>query len=128
MTELLDGCGVAVRWSGSGRQCPTASLRQFSVKLVLAAPASFLPAAALSQDACASFSHFVMKLVSAALESLFALASPLQVSAMAEPAAKPDSKTATASVFIACLPWCVDAFGALKRAREHATIHGGNPF
>src|SRR5215471_1054850 len=84
MTELLDGCGVAVRWSGSGRQCPTASLRHFSVKLVLAAPASFLPAAALSQDACASFSHFVMKLVSAAPESLFALASPLQVSAMAE--------------------------------------------
>src|SRR5215471_13678198 len=97
MTELLDGCGVAVRWSGSGRQCPTASLRHFSVKLVLAAPASFLPAAALSQDACASFSHFVMKLV----------------------------ERGPGEPLCACL-----AFAGVRHggAREHATIHGGNPF
>ena len=46
-------------------QVPVASLTHFVVKLSLAAPESFLSAAALLHDAVASDAHFVMKLLSA---------------------------------------------------------------
>ena len=51
-----------------------ASDTHFLVKLVLAAPASFLSAACISQLVCASFVHFVMKLFIAAPASFFAAA------------------------------------------------------
>src|SRR5882672_4139951 len=47
--------------------------------LVLAAPASFLSAESASQDFLASDSHFVMKLLSAAPASFLSVASLLQV-------------------------------------------------
>lgn len=53
---------------------PTASFTHFVVKLVLAAPDSFLSAACLSQAAPASFSHLVTKLVLAAPASFFSVA------------------------------------------------------
>jgi hypothetical protein len=68
--EQLDlRIGIA-RW----RYLPTASETHFFEKLDLAAPASFLSEAALSQLAEASFSHFVMNDFSAAPASFFELA------------------------------------------------------
>jgi hypothetical protein len=64
-----------------GGQLPTASVTHFLVKLVLAAPASFLSAASLSQTAVASVSHFFMKLVCAAPASFFSPACALQLAA-----------------------------------------------
>ena len=57
---------------------PVASDTHFLVKLVFAAPASFLSAACASQLACASFLHLVMKLVIAAPASFLLAASSLQ--------------------------------------------------
>jgi hypothetical protein len=51
------------------------------VKLVLAAPTSFLSAASLSQAAVASVSHFFMKLVCAAPASFFSADCALQLAA-----------------------------------------------
>ena len=64
----------------STAQPPTASPTHFLVKLVLAAPASFLVAAVASQVAAASFWHLVMKLVIAAPASFLSVARLLQVS------------------------------------------------
>ena len=58
---------------------PAASLTHLVVKLSLAAPESFLSAAALSHDAVASDARFVIKLLSAAPASFFSSARSLQV-------------------------------------------------
>jgi hypothetical protein len=58
---------------------PTASLTHFVVKLLLAAPASFLSAACLSQAAPASFSHLATKLALAAPASFFSAAWAVQL-------------------------------------------------
>src|SRR5690242_974605 len=65
--------------SGGDFQPPVASLTHFLVKLVFAAPASFLSAAALSHAAVASLWHFFMKLLSAAPASFLSVACALQV-------------------------------------------------
>jgi hypothetical protein len=70
-------------------QLPTASPTHFLVKLFFAAPASFLPAASVSQIFCASPSHFYMKLVRAAPASFLSVACTLQVA----PCAKADPAT-----------------------------------
>src|SRR5207248_1105058 len=70
-------CGP--RQARSGDYAPVASLTHFFVKLVLAAPCSFLSAAAVSQEACASFWHLPMKLVRAAPASFFSAAVSLQL-------------------------------------------------
>jgi hypothetical protein len=59
-----------------------AGVAHFLVKLVFAAPASFWSAALVSQDALASFSHF-MKLVMAAPASFFSAAWLSQVASAA---------------------------------------------
>ncbi len=56
------------------RYLPTASETHFFEKLDLAAPASFLSAAALSQLAAASFWHLVIKEFNAAPANFFAVA------------------------------------------------------
>ena len=58
---------------------PAASFTHFLVKLVFAAPDSFLSAAWVSQAVAASSSHFFMKLVSAAPASFFPAAVSLQL-------------------------------------------------
>ena len=63
----------------SDRYVPTASETHFLVKLLLAAPASFLSFADASHVVSASFSHFSVKLVSAAPASFFSAACALQV-------------------------------------------------
>src|SRR6516225_7196480 len=60
-------------------QAPTASVTHFFVKLVFAAPASFLSFACPSHDFCASDWHFFMKLLSAAPASFLSSACPLHV-------------------------------------------------
>jgi len=60
-------------------QPPTESVTHFLVKLVFAAPLSFLSAAAASQAAVASVSHFFMKLVFAAPASFLSADSLVQV-------------------------------------------------
>src|SRR5271170_6112741 len=62
------------RPSTDGAHVPVASVTHFLVKLVFAAPASFLSAAWVSQAASASFVHFVMKLVFAAPARFLAVA------------------------------------------------------
>src|SRR5262245_38572623 len=80
----------APRNDTTGTQVPTASPTHFLVKLVLAAPASFLSPAWTSQAFAASVWHFFMKLVSAAPASFLSVACPLQVAvcAMADPATR----------------------------------------
>src|SRR6266702_3158113 len=78
-----DRANIAGAWRAhcqSGRlQLPTASVTHFLVKLVLAAPLSFLSAADVSHVVAASVSHFFMKLVSAAPASFLSVACDLQV-------------------------------------------------
>src|SRR5262249_34878485 len=62
---------------------PTASVTHFLVKLVFAAPESFLPEACLSQALFASFSHLVMKLFCAAPESFLSADCILQLACCA---------------------------------------------
>jgi hypothetical protein len=62
---------------------PTASLTHFLMWLSLAAPASFLSAADLSQAVFASVSHFFMNEVIAAPASFLSVASTLQEAAKA---------------------------------------------
>ena len=76
------------------------------VKLVLAAPDSFLSAAALSHEEAASDLHLFMKLVRAAPASFFSAALSWQLGpAAAPPATKQESKRATAGVHR--VPWKV---------------------
>jgi hypothetical protein len=80
---------------------PTESFTHFFVKLVFAAPASFLSAADESQVACASFWHFFMKLVKAAPASFLSVAWLWQVEVCAAAAvAVRQSKAVMASLFI----------------------------
>jgi len=60
---------------------PAESFTHFFVKLVFAAPASFLSAACASQDFAASLWHFFMKLFSAAPASFFSPAWAAQLTA-----------------------------------------------
>ena len=74
----------ALEDAGAGRvlsdgYVPTASETHFLVKLLLAAPASFLSFADASHVVSASFSHFLVKLVSAAPASFFSAACALHV-------------------------------------------------
>ncbi len=86
--------------------CPTASFTHFVVKLVCAAPWSFLSAAWVVQAAVASFWHLVRKLVGAAPASFFASALATQVSAEAAAAESDSRANAIASVFmIPCRRW-----------------------
>src|SRR5262249_32148111 len=83
-------------------QVPVASFTHFVVKLSLAAPESFLSAAALLHDAVASDAHFVMKLLSAAPASFFSSARSLQVCLATAPVtARLESKSARARCFMA---------------------------
>jgi len=70
--ELFKGEALALECLKGRVHMPVASVTHFLVKLVFAAPASFLSAACESQLACASFVHLVMKLVFAAPASFFA--------------------------------------------------------
>jgi hypothetical protein len=70
------------------------------VKLVLAAPDSFLSATWVSHAIVASFSHFFMKLVSAAPASFFVVAVSFQLSATAPVTARLESNSARTSRFI----------------------------
>src|SRR5262249_45531755 len=108
-------------------QLPTASPTHFLVKLVFAAPASFLSDAEASQDAWASFWHFVMKLFSAAPASFFAPAWSLHVAAMAEPKASDDSKRARAILVKTFLHLVVlSSFPFMPLKREQARDRTGN--
>src|SRR5262245_36677216 len=70
----------------SSLQAPVASFTHLVVKLVSAAPCSFFALASAPHLAFASFSHFVRKLVCAAPCSFLASDCALQVSAAAPPA------------------------------------------
>src|SRR5215210_7420102 len=83
---------------------PTASETHFLVKLLLAAPASFLSLAEASHVASASFSHFLVKLVSAAPASFFSAACALQVVAVWADAADPANAMSTAKTIILIEP------------------------
>ena len=99
---------------------PTASFTHLVVKLVLAAPASFLSAAWLSQVVWASFWHFVRKLVRAAPASFLASAEAVQVSARAPVAARATSATARASDLM-----CV--FSSRPYGRDDSSAHRCRP-
>jgi hypothetical protein len=78
---------------------PAESFTHFFVKLVFAAPASFLSAACASQDFAASLWHFLMKLFAAAPASFFspAWAAQLGLCANALPAVDRSSRCQAAA-------------------------------
>jgi hypothetical protein len=88
----------------SDRYVPTASETHFLVKLLLAAPASFLSFADASHVVSASFSHFLVKLVSAAPASFFSASCALQVAVVWADAADPANAMSTAKTIILIEP------------------------
>src|SRR5271169_1188530 len=83
------------RPSTDGAHVPMASVTHFLVKLIFAAPASFLSAAWLSQAVLASVSHFFKKLVLAAPASFLSVACAMQLASAKARAGAPISAIAT---------------------------------